>query len=179
MAVAAEGKIYRGPGTLYAAPTTLSPAAGTALGEFVDVVCFPIPRSAPILAEEHGGEEVDRVRLGRDWIVMGRARQWDPDVLASYMASSSAGTSTQGTFYEPEGSAGIMSAATARALLWAPQDPSGIGFYAKRCAPDLDARARFAFGLYDETAPVIVWRAYRFSNNVAIRFGRLSDMGSA
>lgn len=178
MATRDETKVFRVVGRLVANPTNLAaafPYGGTELGIVHHSTLVPITRSDPVTAEEYGGEETERVLLGRDWTASILFRAYDPDALAA-LGFSVATVAGGAVVSEPGESAGALATDHAVKLLFAPEEAGAPGWILYRACPELDDTAQFRTELASELSFLAIFRGYRGTNGYAVKFGALAGL---
>ena len=173
-------KVHYTTGALIASPANLTGPGygGTRLGIIDSIRLTPITRTFPITAEEYGGETVEEVYLGRDWILTATVRGYDAESLGVLFANEAAGGSGDSVITEPGSSAlaGTLGSARAVKLLFAPEDSTQPGFLFYQAIPQLRRAVTIDFRLNRETAFMTHWRCIRDGSDRTIQIGRVEDL---
>lgn len=173
-------QVHYTTGALIVAPTNLTGPdyGGTRLGIIDSCRLTPITRNFFITAEEYGGETVDEVYLGRDWILTCTVRGYDNDSLDTLFPNTADGSSsTKTVISEPGGLlAGSTNSGRAVKLLFAPEDSTQPGFLFYRAMPQLRRAVNIDFRLNRETAFLTHWRGIRDASGRVIQIGRVEDL---
>lgn len=186
MAAADEQLIFAG-GRLILTPTDLGTApnyGGTQLGTVQDVALTCVTRTAPIVAEEYGGEVVDEIYMGEEWVCTAILRNFDPDAITAIFPNTSAGTvdhpgpgGNHPTITYPGSTIAIgdLYSGKEQIILYAPDDVSnhpGFLLYAAIPRPDPEP---IRFGHYDDLAVMVTWLCIRDSSSRTLRIAPIAD----
>lgn len=173
--------ILRVPGRLsYGATSLLTayPHGGTALGVVRAITAAPNERAVNVVAEEYGGETVERIYLGQGWTLSAILRSYDPAALALLTPNSAAGTVSQERLVTEPGTvrAGHARASAGVKLVFTPDAPDAPYLVLYRAVPSLDGSAALQFGRSTELEIAMVFAALRDASGRMIAMGRREDI---
>lgn len=180
MAAPTGETIYAG-GRLILNPSDNSdPDSGTEAGDVHECRVRTVERSAPILAEEYGGEEVEAIYLRTEVFLRFLIVNWDADAFAAQFPGVSAGTTRPivpipATSFKP----GARMKSRAVKFLWAPthngatsEDP---GWLAISAYPERDHARVIQFRDSEQASLEVLYRCTRESGDLILKFAALED----
>jgi len=182
MAAPDEALVFRAGGTIYLNPTSVTSPYGTSikqLGVTHNVALSPIVRQFNITAEEYGGEVVEGVNMGRDWMLTCLVRGYDPDALAAAgFYNTSTGASTGKKVLSEPGGLAIGSLLTSKAvkLMFVPYNALHPGFIAYRALPNLQSSTRINYSVKRDWSYIATFRLVRDSSARHLQIGRIADL---
>ena len=173
------------PGRLCVNPTGFGvayPHGGTAFGIVKAIAIRPGYGYEDVTAEEYGGERVETVATGENWVFAAIMRSWDHDGLSRVFPSEAVGGSGQPLVTPPSlvantGRAGRLMSAASVVLCFSPDSPlHHPGFVMHRALPLLDETAEANLSLARPQELLVVFRAIRNAAGKAVSWGRLADI---
>jgi hypothetical protein len=173
--------ILRSPGRLSYGATSLAtayPHGGTALGIVRAIAAAPNERFVDVIAEEYGGETVERLFMGQSWTISAILRSFDPAALALVAPNSTTGTVSQERIVTEPGTvrAGHPRATAGVKLVFSPDAPDAPYLVLYRAIPSIEASATLQFGRSVETELAIVFTGARDASGRMIAWGRSEDI---
>jgi len=182
MAAPNEATVYRAGGTLWLSPTSVTPpgfGSATQLGVTHNVALSPIVRQFNITAEEYGGEVVEGVNMGRDWMLTCLVRGYDSDSLAALgFFNTGTGASSGKKIMSEPGGLGIGSLLSTKAvkLLFVPYNTAHPGFIAYRALPNLQSSTRINFSVKRDWSYIATFRLIRDASGRHVQHGLVQDL---
>lgn len=187
MTAAAPGDILVIPGRLIINPTDLALAnapnfGGVEIGSASEIIWRRNQRQHPIIAEEHGGEEVDRLRVGQSPQLSMFLRGFDKDALAKVYQDVVVSTKTgQPQIDYPPASAGVGTFASDLSvrLLYLADDREHVqSLLLFNAYPLIEEAADIDFSSQDtkEYGTPVIWYATRDSSQRVYEERLLEDM---
>lgn len=163
-------------GTLIAAPTNVNTPpeyGGTILGTMQSVGIEETGRTAPILAEEYGGEEVDAIFKGSEYVCTTVMANWDDDALSRVFPGFASGAYSYPNATLAPG--GLMSSRGVL-LMFAPADVSRHpGFKLYRAVPLPEGSAMLWSGV-EPLMVVTTWLGYRDTNEKLVKLAKVAGL---
>jgi hypothetical protein len=182
MAAPDEALVYRAGGTLWLSPTSVTPpgfGSATQLGVTHHVKLSPVVRQFNITSEEFGGEVVEGVNMGRDWVLTALIRGYDADSLgaAGWYSNAAGSSSGKPVLSEPGGIAiGSLLTGGAVKLLFAPFNTAHPGFIAYRALPNLQSLTKINFSIKRDWSYIATFRLVRDSSGRHLKQGLVEDL---
>ena len=182
MAAPDEAIVYRSGGTLWLTPTSITPpgyGSATQLGVTHNVKLSPVVRQFNVTSEEHGGEVVEGVNMGRDWVLTTLIRGYDAASLpaAGWFNTATGSSSGKKVLSEPGGLAiGSLLTGKAVKLLFAPFDTAHPGFLAYRALPNLQSLTKISYSSTKDWSYLATFRLVRDASSRALQIGVVADL---
>jgi len=182
MAAPDEALVYRAGGTLWLAPGSITPpgyGSAVQLGVTHNVKISPVVRQFNVTSEEHGGEVVEAVNMGRDWVLTTLIRGYDAASLptAGWFNTATGASSGKKVLSEPGGLAiGSLLSGKAVKLLFAPFNTAHPGFLAYRALPNLQSLTKINYSTTKDWSYIATFRLIRDASSRALQVGLVQDL---
>jgi len=173
--------VLRNPGRLCYGPTDLSedwPHKGTGMGVIAEAIATPVYRYEAVSSDTYGGEAVDIIEVGGEWIFAATLREWSNDAITSFFNSAAGAVSdpAQRVVVAPT-SAKPGTKVSSVVLLFTPyEQDTHPAMLMYRAIPMISEASEIRMTLQDEMVIPVIYRCLRSASNKQVKIGLLEDL---